>query len=119
MNRRATRTLVERTGGADRRGDDPSQPNDRDESSRDAAPLESLAPVQREQMERAHRDAEGPTVDTDCHGVRAGPDGCRQPSDPTMLDDVLVPGGRDAENTRTASHDPGPTSTGPDGTTRD
>jgi hypothetical protein len=41
--------------------------------------------------------------------------GCGQPQDPSLLDDVLRPGGRDAENHETAVHDPGSPPVRPDG----
>jgi hypothetical protein len=121
MTRRATTTDVQPLGGAERTSEPLRQPNDRDESSTDAGRRGETAPVQHAQMERARRDAEGPTRDTDCHGVPQANGGCAQPRDPSLLDDVLAPGdprATDAENRRTAQHDPGPT-VRPDGTPAD
>ncbi|HYF57585.1 MAG TPA: hypothetical protein VEA81_01365 [Burkholderiaceae bacterium] len=119
MNRRATTTIVDPKGGdAERTGEALRQPNDRDESSTDADRPGEVADVQRAQMERARRDAESPQVNTDCHSTPSGEGGCSQPRDPSLLDDVLAPGdptARDAENRRTAQHDPGAPSVRPDG----
>lgn len=118
MTRRSTRTLIETLGAPSARSEDLRQPDDRDESSSDAARAESLAPVQRDQMTRAQRDAEGPGQDTDCRRVPSGSEACTPPGDPGLLDDVLRPddpGARDAENRRTAQHDPGAPPVSPDG----
>jgi hypothetical protein len=120
MNRpRATETLVEPLGGAERARGGLRQPNDRDESSTDADRPGELAPVQREQMERARRDAQSERTDTDCRGVPDASGACAQPRDPSLLDDVLAPGdprASDAENRVGAQHDPGAPPVRPDGT---
>jgi hypothetical protein len=119
MPRRATTTIIEPLGGRAPRGDDLRQPNDRDESSTDADRAGELAPVQREQMERARRDAEGPRRDTYCRSMPSASSDCAQPDDPALLDDVLAPdepAARDAENREGAQHDPGAPSVRPDGT---
>ena len=116
--RRATTTIIEPLGGRAPRGDDLRQPNDRDESSTDAARVDELAPAQREQMARAGRDADGPRRDTDCRSMPSGAPGCAQPDDPALLDDVLAPdapAALDAENTLGARHDPGEPPVAPDG----
>lgn len=115
MPRRPTRATVDPQGGVPPRGEPLRQPNDRDESSTDGDCAGELAPVQHEQMRRAGRDADGPGEDTDCRSIPAAAGGCAQPRDPSLLDDVLVPGGRDSENRRGASHDPGAPPVGPDG----
>lgn len=118
MPRRATTTLVEPLGGPAPRGDDLRQPNDRDESSGDAARIDALAPVQREQMERARRDAEGSHRDTDCRSVPSGSPECVQPADPAPTgatrsrDRTAV---RHASRRPGATHDPGAPSRAPDG----
>jgi hypothetical protein len=109
-------TSVEPLGGRAPRGDDLRQPNDRDESSTGAARNSQVAPVQHEQMERARRDAEGPGRDTECRSMPNGTTDCAQPADPAPLDDMLAPGGRDAENRERATHDPGARPMRPDGT---
>lgn len=116
MSRRPTRTIFEPLGGSAPLGDDLRTPADRDESSTDADRSDELAPAQREQMERARRDAQGPGVDTDCRGTPGSSDACAQPRDPALLDNVLAPTGRDAENRRGAQHDPGRPAMRPDGT---
>ncbi len=119
MPRRATTTITEPLGGRTPRGEDLRQPNDRDESSTDADRVDELAPVQREQMERARRDAEGPRRDTDCRSMPSASPACAQPDDPAFLDDVLAPdepAARDSENREGAKHDPGAPPVRPDGT---
>ncbi len=115
MTRRNSHTVIDPLGGAARSGEVLRQPNERDESARDAARSSELAPVQRAQMERARRDAEGPTRDTDRRSMPSADAGSGQPQDPSLLDDVLRPGGRDAENHETAAHDPGAPPVRPDG----
>ncbi len=122
MPRRATTTIVEPLGGRAPRGGDLRQPNDRDESSTDADRPDELAPVQRDQMERARRDAEGPRRDTECRSIPSGAPDCAQPDDPALLDDVLVrdrAAARDAENREGVKHDPGAPPVRPDGRAAD
>jgi len=122
MTRCATTTIADPLGGAEPAPQDLRQPNDRDESSKDAQRIEELAPVQREQMERARRDLESDRRDTDCRSVPQQPDGaCAQLDDPTMLDTGLAPGdprASEAENLQTDQHDPGRPPVGPDGRER-
>jgi len=119
MSRRTTTTLIEPLAGAEPGAQDLPQPNDRDESSGNAARIETLAPVQREQMERARRDSESGRRDTDCRSMPQQPGGvCAQPDDPTWLDTGLAPGDPDAseaENQRTDQYDPGAPAVGPGG----
>jgi hypothetical protein len=115
MNRRSTRKVIDPLGGAARTDEALRPPHQRDESSSDAARSSELAAVQRAQMERARQDADGPNRDTDCRSMPSADAGCGQPQDPSLLDDVLRPGGRDAENHETAVHDPGSPPVRPDG----
>jgi hypothetical protein len=115
MPRTSTTTNLDSPDGRVPQGDDLRQPNERDASSTDAARADGLAPVQRDQMERARRDVEGPGRDTDCRSMPNGSTDCAQPDDPALLDDVLVPGARDAENREGARHDPGSPAVRPDG----
>lgn len=111
-----TRTRIERQGGRSDDGGALRQPNDRDESATDAARVDELAPVQREQMRRAARDERSPARDTDCRSTPSASPDCAQPRDPDLFDDVLAPDdpqARDAENRRGATHDPGEPATGP------
>jgi hypothetical protein len=115
MTRRKPHTVIDPLGRSARSAEALRQPHDRDESVRNAARSSELAPIQRVQMERARRDAEGPTRDTDCRSMPSADAGCGQPQDASLLDDVLRPGGRDAENRETATHDPGEPPVRPDG----
>ncbi len=118
MSRRATTPVVEPLGGRAPRGDDLRQPNERDASSNDGDRMEALAPVQRDQMERARRDAEGPRRDTDCRSVPSASPECVQPAPPVPSDAMRA---RDRDTTpdtarRTgATHDPGAPPVSPDG----
>jgi hypothetical protein len=123
MSRSATTTVIGPLGDAELGGQDLRQPNDRDEASTDAGRIEELAPVQRDQMERARRDAESGQRDTDCRSMPQPADGvCVQPDDPTLLDTGLAPQdprASEAGNRRTDRHDPGSAPFGPGGERRD
>jgi hypothetical protein len=123
MTRRtATQTIVQPLGGAERTSERLRQPNDRDESADDTASVDELAPAQRDHMERARRDVASGRRDTDCRSVpQAQGSPCAQPDDAGLVDDVIAPRdptARDAENRRTAQHDPGSDAPAPDGSRR-
>jgi hypothetical protein len=118
MPRRAPTPLVETPGRRAPPGSELRQPNERDESSSDAARSEALAPVQREQMEAARLDAEGPGRDTDCRSVPSRSPECVQPADPRPPDAAQARAratARDAAHRAGATHDPGALPVAPDG----
>lgn len=126
MNRRSTTTIVQPPSADAPRDDVLPQPNDRDESSTDAARKTELAPEQHAQMAQAARDLASGQQDTDCRASpRAAGSAC--PPSPQARPGVAGDHGaegspdfdaRDTENRQTARHDPGRPGSAPDGTPR-